>query len=298
MFRPDVEYVVTSGRRRMNVKKIIIGIVVVAAFAALTLYFSLGDQPSELAKKQYDQAKALLSQPGRDGEATAKMINLFETSAKANYLPAVLALGDMYEHGKGTDQHLNNAVKYYRQAAEMGDVNTQFKVGSIYLENNDFHDIKKAAKYLTAAAEQNHIVAQYKLGTILIDGEGDLKNPMRAVQLFIKAANKNVLRAQVSLGAVYADGVSGIKPNPTLAYHWLLLAKKRGVPEKVFLVIQPRINRLEQDLSAEKRKNAEVWVEQWMKRHPSNEDPGKHAFDPPLAQFDKNKQSKKSAHSR
>lgn len=281
----------------MNVKKNIIGVVVLAVIAALVAYFLFGDQPSDHAKNQYDQAKALLSKPGRDGEATDKMIKLFEAAAKANYLPAILALGDMYEHGKGVDQHLNDAVKYYRQAAELGDMNTQFKVGSIYLEDNNFHDVKKAAKYLTDAAEQKHIVAQYKLGTILIDGEGELKNPMRAVQLFTKAANKNVLRAQVSLGAVYADGVSGIKPNPTLAYHWLLLAKKRGVPENVFLVIQPRINRLEQELNSEKRKNAELWVAQWMKRHASNEDPGKNAFEPPLAQFDKNKRGKRSSHS-
>ncbi len=44
-----------------------------------------------------------------------------EKAAKLNIAKAMFALGYFYEHGVGTDENLENAVWWYKKAAQAGD---------------------------------------------------------------------------------------------------------------------------------------------------------------------------------
>ena len=71
----------------------------------------------------------------------------------------------MYDNGQGVPQDYAEAVKWYRLAAEQGDVAAQYNLGIMY-DNGDGvpQDYKEAVKWYRLAAEQGDAM----LNTILV----------------------------------------------------------------------------------------------------------------------------------
>lgn len=65
------------------------------------------------------QADVLLSQAER-GKETATAVYLMERAAKMEYVPAVLAMGQMFEFGWSVHRDEKTAVKWYQKAAALG----------------------------------------------------------------------------------------------------------------------------------------------------------------------------------
>ena len=57
--------------------------------------------------------------------------NLFHLASQANIPEAFAHLGNMYENGIGTEQNVDEAVKYYMHAAELGDDNARAALAKI-----------------------------------------------------------------------------------------------------------------------------------------------------------------------
>ncbi len=72
----------------------------------------------------------------RDGEGVqadlAESIKWLTFAADQKYVPAVYALGFIFEHGDGVAQDLAKAAAYYKMAAERGNTDAQFRLGSLY----------------------------------------------------------------------------------------------------------------------------------------------------------------------
>ena len=74
-------------------------------------------------------------------------------------------LGVCYEYGKGVEQDYEEAVRYYRLAAEQGFADAQDNLGYCYLYGNGVEqDYEEALKYFTLAAEQNIPNAIFGIG--------------------------------------------------------------------------------------------------------------------------------------
>ena len=70
----------------------------------------------------------------------------------------------MYDEGEGVPQDYQEALKWYRLAAEQGDANAQCSLGVMYYEGQGVQqDYKAAIKLWKLAAEQGHEEAQYNL---------------------------------------------------------------------------------------------------------------------------------------
>ena len=59
----------------------------------------------------------------------------------------------MYQYGQGVQQNYEMAIKWYKLAADQGNVDGQYALG--YLYENGFEHLKKALAWYTLAAEQN-----------------------------------------------------------------------------------------------------------------------------------------------
>jgi TPR repeat protein len=91
-------------------------------------------------------------------------------------------------------------VEGLRQAAERGDVYSQFKLGQMYFEGNGVHqDDTEAVRWFLKAAQQEHAEAQYILATMYEKGTGIEKSEKEAFQWFTKAAFQGHVRALVIL---------------------------------------------------------------------------------------------------
>ena len=78
---------------------------------------------------------------------------------------AQFGLGWCYENGKGVDQSYEEAVKWYRKAAEQGFRYAQFSLGWCY-ENGKGVDqsYEEAVKWYSRATEQWETDMKYSLG--------------------------------------------------------------------------------------------------------------------------------------
>lgn len=131
-------------------------------------------------------------------------------------------LGQMLHTGTGTERDDAVAAEYWQRAAKLGNVNAQYALGKLWLENGA-GDPEQAVVWLTKAAEGGNASAQYALGKMYRDGEHLEKDLKRAAVLFTQAAEQNHEYAAYALGKLYLSG-DGIPKNVHQAVRWLQVA--------------------------------------------------------------------------
>ena len=89
-----------------------------------------------------------------------------ERRGRAQYV-----LGRMYQSGDSVPRNYLEAVKCFREAAELGDVNGQYNLGRIYQCGTEIkRNCREAEKWFRKAASQGHGKAQYILGVLYTKG--------------------------------------------------------------------------------------------------------------------------------
>lgn len=84
--------------------------------------------------------------------------------------------------GRGVKYRLNEAIGWYRKAAEQGDAGAQYWLGRLYQssrfdgQGRELNDYAESVRWLKAAAEQGHPDAQLDLGNAYREGRGVERN--------------------------------------------------------------------------------------------------------------------------
>lgn len=91
------------------------------------------------------------------------------------------------------------------------------------------------------------------------------KNYKKGFQLLKPLAEQGSYLAQFKLGELYRDG-HGVPQNNVEAYKWFGLAA-RNFPWQARDMVQREVDSLEQILSPTQIQEAQVWVDQWQRRH-------------------------------
>lgn len=109
--------------------------------------------------------------------------------------------GDDYYFGRnGKTQSYEEAVKWYRKAAEQGYASAQCDLGYCYEKGQGVtKDYAEAVKWYRKAAEQGHAYAQYNLGNRYANGQGVTKDETETVKWYRKAAAQGDEYAQNAL---------------------------------------------------------------------------------------------------
>lgn len=133
----------------------------------------------------------------------------------------------------------------YHPAAEQGDAEAQFQLGSLYNSyavGTDRNERKiEALRWFRKAAEQGHVEAQYRTGNYYRLGQGVVaRDKAEADAWFIKAAAQGHTNAMMHLGryreaadlgnprAQYQLGDQSIEKDPAEAMSWYLKAFNRA----------------------------------------------------------------------
>merc|ERR1711964_456069 len=99
-------------------------------------------------------------------------------------------------------------LEFFRQVAEAGNVEAQFKLavalseGETGVEKN----LEEAAEYCQKAAEGGNAWAQYQLGDFYETGKGVEIDLVKAAQWYLKSAMAGNAWAQCNLGNFYKSG--------------------------------------------------------------------------------------------
>ena len=94
-------------------------------------------------------------------------------------------LGLVYYRGRGVPQDLNEAVEWFRRAADQRDAAAQFYLGVMYSEGQGVpQDYAEAVKWYRLAADQGDAQAQYNLGLVYANGEAGQSDSISAYVWF------------------------------------------------------------------------------------------------------------------
>jgi len=95
----------------------------------------------------------------------------------------------MYYNGEGTRRDYAEALKWYRMAAEHGDVESARRAGFMYANGQGVpRDEAEALRWYRIAADRGDAEAQNNLGVIYSDGNGVPANLVEATKWFKVAA--------------------------------------------------------------------------------------------------------------
>lgn len=125
----------------------------------------------------------------------------YSKAAAQNYVKAMRNLGYYYEKGKGTPKNQDEAVKWYRAAAEKGDAIAQYNL-ALYCENKD-KNYREAAHWMRKSAKQDNKHAQYNLGRYFEEGKGvkkDIREAIRWYSVAARAEQHSAIEALKRLG--------------------------------------------------------------------------------------------------
>jgi hypothetical protein len=94
-------------------------------------------------------------------------IKWFRKAADSGHPTAMFNLGVAHWEGRGVKQNFSQAVDWWERAAELGDATSQYNLGlAYYLGKGAERDISKARDWLSRSAEQQHADAKRVLGII------------------------------------------------------------------------------------------------------------------------------------
>jgi len=117
-------------------------------------------------------------------------------------------LGGMYYYGRGVEEDLVEAARWYQKAAEQGHAKAQYHLATMYESGEGvIQSTSDANRLYKQAAEQEYPDACFALGRNIETGECLPQNDFESVRLYIVAAEKGCIRAQYHLGAMYYNGI-------------------------------------------------------------------------------------------
>ena len=131
-------------------------------------------------------------------------LKLYQDAAGKGYAPAMDALGQAYQQGRGTEVDLTKAAEWYQKAADQKLADAQNNLGMLYLEGKGVaRDLNKAFTLFQAAAAQRDPWGLNNLGGMYEMGGGTTVDKTKALDFYQQAlaagndkAQQNIERLQ------------------------------------------------------------------------------------------------------
>lgn len=176
------------------------------------------------AAKQYPEVDRFHYELGRAFLAAKNYTSALTSYRRAfelGSLPALYALGEMYEKGMGVDKDPNRARFYYETAAEMNFSPAILSLGIQYEQGIGVaKNAEKAYGFYRRAADLGNPRAVNLMGVLTEKGSGTARDFTQARGLYERAADLGDRTAMLNLARCFADGIGGRK-DMVEARRWL-----------------------------------------------------------------------------
>lgn len=132
-----------------------------------------------------------------------QLIARLKSCVDAGDVEAMKRLGDaLYQGPEKNARNIQAALPYWRMAVDRGDRSLAGRVGAALIHSDQEQDQRAGLQYLRIAAESGDIQAQYMLGTCYESGCGCQMDMNRAGQYYQMAAMENHTESQLRLGVL------------------------------------------------------------------------------------------------
>ena len=161
-------------------------------------------------------------------------------------------IGFMYANGQGVPQNDAEAAKWYREAANQGDLDGLHNLAGMYLVGGGGlpQDNAIALKLYRQAAALGDPYAQNMLGSMYENGWVVRQDYVEAVKLYRKAAALGNASARTALGRAYENGW-GVPQDYVQAHKWYNLGGSVENRDNVATYMSPRQIAMAQRLARE-----------------------------------------------
>ena len=144
---------------------------------------------------------------------------------KNGYPPAQHSLGTIYAERRSVNHNYEEALKWYRMAAEQRHAESQYSLGVLYYNGKGVNqDLIEAANWFQKAAEQGHARSQLNLAEMYQSGKGVSRNYEKAARFTLAAAQQGAVIAQFHLGGLREKEPNAQSQDNEEAYYWYSLA--------------------------------------------------------------------------
>ena len=141
-----------------------------------------------------------------------------------------MQIGMAYAAGDGVTADDALAVKWFRKAAEKGNVAGEYLLGEMYVTGRVPNgDLAEGVKWMKKAAEHGDARGQANLAVMYSQGLGVPKNADEVAVWMHKAADQGLAAGEFGLGSMLAHG-TGVPQNIAEAAKWYRKAADQGDP--------------------------------------------------------------------
>lgn len=163
----------------------------------------------------------------------ARAIPLLRSAAEAGHPRAAALLGSLREDGRGIEKSIEEAVHWYRVAADQGQADAMAALGRLLLQQPVARD--EASRLLQKAAQLEDATGQYYLGWLLAQRNDESRDDGQAYAWFSKAAGQGHVGAQVAVAIHLLEG-RGVAKDTKMAGEWLERAAEKQNPVAHYLL--------------------------------------------------------------
>lgn len=150
------------------------------------------------------------------------------TAAKGGDPLAFYEIAVRFTEGRGVQENMAEAAKWYQRAADAGVVPAQYRLATLYEKGTGVtRDTAKAKALYIASAGQGNASAMHNLAVMLASGRDGAPDFNEATKWFAKAAELGIRDSQFNLAVLYARG-NGVPQDLTESYKWFSAAAREG----------------------------------------------------------------------
>ena len=147
----------------------------------------------------------------KNGDPTAKVnlskwLKAKQQKAQKGDLDAQVSVGWCHYHGATIPKDLLKGVELWKKAAELGNITAMVNLAIHYAQQSGTEDPAESYKWCRKAAELGDVQCQYGLGTKLLNGIGVSYSLEEAVHWLIKAAENGSEEAIDPLSEILSEG--------------------------------------------------------------------------------------------
>ena len=139
-----------------------------------------------------------------------KAMELYQSAYAKGNIDAMRRIGNMYlEDFAYIKDNKLEAIKWFKKAADMGDVASMFNIGYTYYKDDygaGFQDYSKAIEWFKKASDLGDTDAMNLIGICYYDGTGVKQDFVKAVEYYKKASDKGNADAMSNLASMYFNG--------------------------------------------------------------------------------------------
>lgn len=194
---------------------------------------------TQVSARLTDLEAATQQTPTTDGQpraaldlppATVGPLSLRLAAAQGD-ISAEFEVASRLAEGKGTDQNLKEAVRWYQRSATQGFAQAQYRLGTFYERGLGMKaDIARARTWYQRAADQGNVKAMHNLAVLAAGRSAESPDYATAARWFTQAASYGLPDSQFNLAVLTESGL-GVEKDMVQAAMWFTIAARSGDKE-------------------------------------------------------------------